>query len=607
MPEPYASLAEYLQDLACLSERVRSGESVWDERIPREEVSGIFLPLASARRMLDLTKDEYALLALWTGAVVSGTVPSVREAFSAGCALLPEHPAFAALLTPDGSGVRPTDFTEDFLLGRTPRLPRGVRLDFSGSDAPVYHDADLADDLTAVLWAQEERPDAAPLIVSLSGEAGSGRAFILCAAAARVGRPILLAESGRPFSEAEKREIVSCALLCGALVCLRDYPGRAGLDAASLAGRLGTVLLTGESPADIPSGCAVFSRTLRGCGEDEQMKAVRGLLGSIPLETDPAEEPAVSRLGMRELRRLSGLLEGESLLGPVGSESLRRAAREAGRRSLPFAVLSIPAERGIGDLVLPRAQQEQFVRLCEAARVRRDVCREWGFERRLPYGRGMTVLFYGASGTGKTMAAGVLAHELGAELWHIDLTRLISKYIGETQKNIAAVFDGAKDRNCVLFFDEADALFARRGDVSDAQDRYANAEIASLLQQTERFDGITVLSTNLFQNFDEAFRRRITYLIRFPAPDAAARERLWRTAFPPETPCGVLDYAWLAQRFELTGAGIQSSALCAACLARSEGCAVGMAHVVRAVRNEFDKLGKSLDPQMIRQWGGEPI
>ena len=196
------------------------------------------------------------------------------------------------------------------------------------------------------------------------------------------------------------------------------------------------------------------------------------------------------------------------------------------------------------------------------------------------------------------MAAGVVANELGLELYRVDLSQLISKYIGETQKNIGRIFDAARRSGCVLFFDEADALFARRSDASDAQDRYSNAEIAYLLQRTEQYDGIILLATNLLQNFDEAFRRRIGFMVHFTLPDEGQRLRLWRAAFPPAAPAGPMDFALLASQLELSGAGIRSCAVHAAYLAAAEHGDITMDRVIRAARREYEKEGKAFPPRL---------
>ena len=219
---------------------------------------------------------------------------------------------------------------------------------------------------------------------------------------------------------------------------------------------------------------------------------------------------------------------------------------------------------------------------------------QWGFGRKFSYGNGISVLFYGAPGTGKTMAAQVLATELGRPLYRVDLSQLISKYIGETQKNIGKVFDEADRCDCILLFDEADAIFTRRSDVSDAQDRYSNAETAYLLQRIEQYAGISVLATNLLQNFDEAFRRRISYMVHFPMPDASLRKELWEEIFPADTPVDPeVDTCMLAQAFEISGAAIKNAAMHGALEAASEHSPVKMKHLLAGIQNEYSKQGRN--------------
>jgi SpoVK/Ycf46/Vps4 family AAA+-type ATPase len=219
----------------------------------------------------------------------------------------------------------------------------------------------------------------------------------------------------------------------------------------------------------------------------------------------------------------------------------------------------------------------------------------WGFGARLASGRGLAVLFAGPSGTGKTMAAGVLARELGLDLYRIDLSAVVSKYIGETEKNLARIFDAAERANAILFFDEADALFGKRSDVKDAHDRYANIEVSYLLQRMEAYDGVAILATNFKDNLDSAFTRRLHAAIDFPAPEAVDRERLWRSFLGPEVPQEPdLDLGFLARQFPLTGGLIRNCALAAAIAAAGERRAVAMRHLVHAVGRELEKAKQPL-------------
>ncbi len=205
----------------------------------------------------------------------------------------------------------------------------------------------------------------------------------------------------------------------------------------------------------------------------------------------------------------------------------------------------------------------------------------------------MPNLFVGAPGTGKTMAAEVIAQELRLDLFKVDLSCVVSKYIGETEKNLSRVFDEADQSNGILFFDEADALFGRRSEVKDSHDRYANIEIDYLLQRMEEYEGIVILATNFQKNIDEAFRRRLRFLVEFPLPDEKQRARIWRSVFPHETPLAAdIDFAFLAHKFKITGGSIRNIALSAAFLAAQEQQEVRMFHVIRATRRELRKLGR---------------
>jgi SpoVK/Ycf46/Vps4 family AAA+-type ATPase len=202
---------------------------------------------------------------------------------------------------------------------------------------------------------------------------------------------------------------------------------------------------------------------------------------------------------------------------------------------------------------------------------------EWGFEQRIASGKGLKALFAGPSGTGKTMTAGVMARERGLDLYKIDLSAIVSKYIGETEKNLDRIFRAAQCSNAILFFDEADALFGKRSEVKDAHDRYANVEVAYLLQKIEEYEGVVILASNLSKNIDEAFSRRMHYVVEFPLPDDKHRELLWRGMFPPEVPLGAdVDVRFLAKQFPLAGGDIKKVALDAAFLAAQDGQVVTM-------------------------------
>jgi hypothetical protein len=245
------------------------------------------------------------------------------------------------------------------------------------------------------------------------------------------------------------------------------------------------------------------------------------------------------------------------------------------------------------DIVLPADHMGQLREICAQMRHRRIVLEEWGFDRHLAMGKGLNTLFAGPSGTGKTMAAEIVAADLGLELYKVDLSTLVSKYIGETEKNLDRIFIAAQEANAILFFDEADAIFGKRSEVKDAHDRYANIEVGYLLQKMEEYDGVVILATNLRKNIDDAFIRRMHMTIEFPFPEESDRLRIWQKVFPPEAPlANDVDLTFLARQFKVTGGNIRNIALLAAFLAAEEGVAIGMTQIVRAIKREYQKLGK---------------
>jgi AAA+ superfamily predicted ATPase len=245
------------------------------------------------------------------------------------------------------------------------------------------------------------------------------------------------------------------------------------------------------------------------------------------------------------------------------------------------------------DIVLPADTQAQLREICRWLKHRSQVYDAWGFGTKLGLGKGLTVLFSGASGTGKTMSAEIIAGELQLDLFRVDLSRVVSKYIGETEKNLSRIFAQIYCSNCVLFFDEADALFGKRTEVKDAHDRYANIEINYLLMEMDRYEGVIIVSTNMKGNFDQAFTRRFSHIVEYPIPGERLREAIWRKSFPQATPLAAdVDFAFLAEKFNLPGGSIKNIALNSAFLAAAEGGEVTMGHVILATKREYQKIGR---------------
>jgi AAA+ superfamily predicted ATPase len=244
------------------------------------------------------------------------------------------------------------------------------------------------------------------------------------------------------------------------------------------------------------------------------------------------------------------------------------------------------------DLVLPAEQTDQLREICDQSRYGQVVYGEWGFARSSALGKGVNALFTGSPGTGKTMSAEVIGNELGLELYKIDLSQVVSKWVGETEKNLSCVFREAQGSNAILFFDECDALFGKRSEVKDAHDRYANIEIGFLLQRMEEYSGISVMATNLRKNLDDAFVRRLHFIVEFPMPGEANRLAIWKKNIPPGAPVEELDLEFFARQFPLSGGSIRNIAVSAAFRAAAENTALGMRHLTAATRREFEKMGR---------------
>lgn len=279
----------------------------------------------------------------------------------------------------------------------------------------------------------------------------------------------------------------------------------------------------------------------------------------------------------------------------INRKDIRDAVGRQVRSQLGGLATFIPSVYTWDDLVISSKQREQMEMICNQVKYRSVVGEEWGFYRKTSYGRGICAMFYGAPGTGKTMAVQVIANELGLQLYRIDLSQMVSKYIGETQKNISDLFRRAQNTNALLFFDEADSLFAKRSEVRDSHDRNANAETAHLLQKLEDYDGITILATNYIHNIDEAFKRRIKFMVNFVFPVQEVRLKLWRTILPKELPLEEeIDFEFFAEQFELSGSAIKEILTNAAFCAAAKKRGLRNEDIVEAIRMNFEKSGKVL-------------
>lgn len=298
---------------------------------------------------------------------------------------------------------------------------------------------------------------------------------------------------------------------------------------------------------------------------------------------------------MKEILELAQSVASADGRGCIAGPDLRRAILQTGGRSLGRYAKKIRCGYTMEDLILPEMQKEKLRNICSRVKNRKLVYEEWGFLEKSAYGNGVSMIFAGPPGTGKTMAAQVIAAELGMELYRVELPAVVDKYIGETEKKLNRIFDEAAKSMAILFFDEADVLFSKRTEIRESHDKYSNMEIAFLLQKMEEHEGVSILATNYLQNFDGAFRRRISEIVDFPIPDERMRERMWRTMLPDRLPVSRdMDYPFLAGQFQVTGSVIKNALVYGAFLAAESGQPLTMAAVLKGLEHELEKSGRKL-------------
>ena len=451
-------------------------------------------------------------------------------------------------------------------------------------------------------------------VVYVHGAAAPVRRELVVAAGAAAGSAVLMVDVRRLIeadaSAAGLALAAREALLQGAVLCLdgadellqentaEQKSGQPALRALLRAPGAPLVMLgaTRWEPGAWQPGLEAVRVELPAQDEAQRREMWRRHLdGQLPPE-DVDELAARYRLDEQAVRAVAGSARLQAAWH--GEATLRGQDAQAAARAIaapPMAGLARRVEPRYGwdDIVLTADRRVQLREICERARHQGLVMDGWGYARKHARRRGLTALFAGESGTGKTMAAEIIAGDLSLELYRIDMAAVVSKYIGETEKNLERIFQSAEQGDAVLLFDEADALFGKRSEVRDAHDRYANVEIAYLLQRLESYDGPAILTTNLRGNLDEAFVRRLDFAVEFPLPDEAERLDIWRKALPAEAPLADdVDLAFLASKFRLAGGHIRNIALAAGFLAAPEAGPIGMRHLVRATRREYQKLGK---------------
>ncbi|MDD5319217.1 MAG: AAA family ATPase [Methylococcales bacterium] len=371
------------------------------------------------------------------------------------------------------------------------------------------------------------------------------------------------------------------------------------------------VFLTGEKPW-APKGLfehALFHAIELSIPDVPLCKAVweKGLQNQVPeAESWAAQLASQFRLTPGQIQDAFKFAGNECAMRDgqkgIALTDLYRACRHQSNQKLSELAVKIEPRYGWEDLVLPDDKLVHLKEICSQVKHRYRVFGEWGFDKKLSYGKGLSMLFSGSPGTGKTMAAQVIAGELQLDLYKIDLSGVVSKYIGETEKNLAKIFQEAETSNAILFFDEADALFGKRTEVSDAHDRYANIETSYLLQKMEEYEGVVIMATNLCENMDDAFTRRIRFIVEFPFPDEVSRLKIWQTHIPKEAPLSEqIDFEYLSQELKIAGGSIKNIVLNSAFLAAENGGVIGMEHVLRGAKREFEKIGKLWNEKDARQ------
>ena len=445
-----------------------------------------------------------------------------------------------------------------------------------------------------------------PGVVVLRGSDAGAAAEVAASASSQLGMHLMLLRAQDIPDGAEQRAQLARLfdrehLLSGSVLLIdarRDRPTQL----SGFVNRLQCpVIVQGDQPAGLQDRCITFEIN-KPTGQ-EQGDLWREALGFLP-GGDVAE--LVPQLTQFDLGAASIAAAAQSVRTALGSgrplpAMLWQHCRQQGRDGLDQFARRIVPQADWDDIILPEGQRAILRDISRQVRHRATVYEHWGFARKSERGLGICALFAGESGTGKTMAAEVLARELDLDLYRIDLSAVVSKYIGETEKNLERLFRAAQNGGAILLFDEADALFGKRSEVRDSHDRYANIELAYLLQRMESYKGLSILTSNLKSSLDTAFLRRIRFVVQFPFPDVAQRVEIWRRVFPDALPRAELNTKLLG-RLDITGGNIRNIAMNAAFLAADRGQPLSMADLARATRMEYAKLEKPLSEAELGQW-----
>jgi hypothetical protein len=451
-------------------------------------------------------------------------------------------------------------------------------------------------------WTTGDAP-----VVRLTGDDAPGQIDVAAAVATALGLGVHVLQAGDvPAGHAEIDALTTLwereAPLLGSALLVSAGADPLPAAATRLIEKLrGLVFLAAAQPQPLERPTLRFAVDKPGPIEQKQLWQLA--LGDGATRLDGALDVIAGqfKLSARTILAECAHLAPAMVAGDRPDEIMWSACRSVGRSKLDDLAQRLDSGIGWGDLVLPEAQTGTLRQIAAHVRNRLKVHLEWGFAEKGSRGLGITALFAGESGTGKTMAAEVLANELRLDLYRIDLSAVVSKYIGETEKNLRRVFDAAEESGAILLFDEADALFGKRSEVKDSHDRYANIEIGYLLQRMEAYRGLAILTTNMKAALDVAFQRRLRFVVHFPFPDQTRREAIWRNVFPARAPTDAVDYGKLA-RLSITGGSIRNIAIAAAFRAAERREQISMAHLLQAAHHDADKRERPLSAAETRGW-----
>lgn len=516
--------------------------------------------------------------------------------------------------------------SEGTLCTKQLRLSKSVFAYVTGSgdkNSSVYydhtkplHDLYIDENINECIKSTVRLTENKTALIYLKGKKGSGRKFHVKHCAKSMGEDVVFLNAGA-LTEADKQHeafnnALCTALLNGAALCITEFQQLLSEDNAKLLNafsellnrsrkHLGThIFITAEEKwydAVLDESIVKIDMELPETNEQTRLALWESFMQgkSFDSSIDPQEMAAKFRftpgqVGNAVMRSVDlTKMSGSEVITP---EVLHNSCYDQVVVGLNTLASPIKPAYDWDDLVLPQSEVKLLKEACTHIKYRNTIYNVWGFGKKAAYGRGLSMLFSGPPGTGKTMAAQVITNQLHMQMYKVQISQIVSKYIGETEKNLRRVFTEAKNANCILFFDEMDALFGKRSEVKDSHDRHANIETAYLLQQMEEYDGVVLMATNLLQNIDEAFMRRINFVIAFPFPDEATRKMLWMKMLDTDAPISEdVNFAFLADNFRMAGGNIKNCVIHAAFLAAAENVPINMRHLITSVVTEQRKNG----------------